>query len=436
MNPDLCELLANDGFLRCYLTDAAGSPVDEISCEEQGDREDISVQLPGGEQVTLQKVMISKQAFVVVEVEDDDTLCVSEPIPFCFFENVILCAPAGTEVVCSVTEFDCQACVNCLDGAFESLDINFAICQSIQIVADVVVEQEIGFCSPRDVIVPDRCSFTMPNQCPVVFPGQMIDLNVNSKGTPENECSTSPVSPTPAQLQEVACLSVTRVYDWIVQQSDFKRTIPAGDVEFTCSPCDIHLFVPADILCDRFLSGKVICGDIDPVEGAEVTFRAEPAIVDFTPDPVFTDEFGNFEVEAIVSAVTEPTDVVITAETMVDGQMVSTSLPTIVQCLADPCIIELFSTEQIFCDGFVDGRVRCDGRVIEGAVVTLESSDPAVTFEPNPVLTGSLGNYFAGVTVADGTPSTPVTITASATVEGQMISASVEVLVECDSTCP
>lgn len=84
----------------------------------------------------------------------------------------------------------------------------------------------------------------------------------------------------------------------------------------------------------------------------------------------------------------------------------------------------------------MDGRVRCDGRVIEGAVVTLESSDPAVTFDPNPVLTGSHGNYFAGVTVADETPPTLITITASTTVEGQMISASVEILVECDSPCP
>ncbi|MGP4070097.1 hypothetical protein [Halobacillus sp. B29] len=436
MNPDLCELLANNGFVRCYLTDAAGSPVDEISCEEQGNREDMSVQLPDGEQVILQRVTIRKQGYVVVEVEDEDTLCVSEPIPFCFFEFVILCAPAGTDVVCNVTDFDCQACVNCLDGAFESLDINFAICQSIQIVADVVVEQEIGFCSPRDVIIPDRCSFTMPNQCPVIFPGEILDLEDPSNETSEKESRTSTTSPAPAQLQEVACLSVTRVYDWIVQQSDFKRTIPAGDVEFNCSPCDIHLFVPADILCDRFLSGKVICGDIDPVEGAEVTFRAEGAMVEFMPDPVFTDEFGNFEVEAIVPAVTEPTDVVITAETMVDGQMVATSLPTIIQCLADPCIIELFSAEEIFCDGFVDGRVRCDGRVIEGAEVLLESDNLAVTFDPNPVLTGAHGNYFAGVTVADGTASTLVTITASTTVEGQMISASVEVLVECEDPCP
>ena len=103
--------------------------------------------------VTLQKVTIRKQGYVVVEVEDEDTLCVSEPIPFCFFEFAILCAPAGTEVVWSVTHFDCQACVNCLEGAFQSLDINFEICQSIQIVADVVVEQEIGFCLPEDVII-------------------------------------------------------------------------------------------------------------------------------------------------------------------------------------------------------------------------------------------------------------------------------------------
>ncbi|MCP3031937.1 hypothetical protein LF817_11330 [Halobacillus sp. A1] len=433
MNPDLCELLANAGFVRCYLTNAAGSPVDEITCEEQGNREDVSLQLPDGEPVTLQKITIGKQGYVVVEVGDEDTLCVSDPIPFCFNEHVILCAPAGTDVVCSVTDFDCQASVNCLDETFESLDIHFTVCQSIQTVAEAVIEQEVAFCVERDVIIPDRCSFTMPAQCPVIFPSEMTDLEVTSKRTSEKEYVTSPTS---TQLQEVACLSVTRVYDWIVQQSDFQRTIPAGNVEFSCSPCDIHVFVPAVIICDRFLSGKVICGDIDPIEGAEVTFRAEPAIVDFTPDSVITDEFGNFEVETSLPAVTEPTDVVITAETTVNGQEVSTSLPTIIQCLADPCIIELFAEEEIVCDGFVDGRVRCDGRVIEGAVVTLESDDPAVTFNPNPVITGSHGNYFSGVTVADGTPSSTVIITASTTVEGQMISDSVEVQVECDSPCP
>ncbi|MGP4075893.1 hypothetical protein [Halobacillus sp. K22] len=73
MNADLCELLANDGFLCCYLTDAAGSPVDKISCGEQGNREDISVQLPDGEH-TLQKVTIRNQGYVFVTLTTSTTV--------------------------------------------------------------------------------------------------------------------------------------------------------------------------------------------------------------------------------------------------------------------------------------------------------------------------------------------------------------------------
>ncbi|WP_406945453.1 hypothetical protein ACJA3J_02845 [Halobacillus sp. SY10] len=440
MNPDLCELLANDGFLRCYLTNMEGIPVDAPTCEElqqQGGRENIEVLLPGGEQAMLQIVRIKSEGYVVIEVGDEDSLCISDPIPFCFVETLILCAQDGTTVSCEVMEFECQPCVNCRDGEFESLDIQFNVCLSVQTEADVVIEVEAGFCQPREPITPPSCDFSVPNQCPPLFPLGREAQEVDKED--EEECNSDVVKPKTlarTRLQESACVSVAKVYDWVIQQKTLERTIDAADINFMCNPCEIHLFVPADIVCDRFLSGKVICGDVDEIEGAEVTFSAEPAIVDFVPDSVFTDDHGNFEVEAIIEAVTEPTPVVITATTVVNGEMIQTSLPTIVQCLTDPCIIELFAPEEIFCDGFVSGRVRCDGRVIEGVAVTLESSNPAiVTFDPNPVVTGSLGDYFAGVILEDETPPQTITITASATVEGQPISNSVDVFVECDRPC-
>ncbi|MYL72488.1 hypothetical protein GLW00_16700 [Halobacillus litoralis] len=440
MNPDLCELLANDGFLRCYLTNMEGIPVDAPTCEElqqQGGRENIEVLLPGGEQAMLQIVRIKSEGYVVVEVGDEDSLCISEPIPFCFVETLILCAPDGTTVSCEVMEFECQPCVNCRDGEFESLDIQFNVCLSVQTEADVVIEVEAGFCQPRAPITPPSCDFSIPNQCPPLFPLEREAQGIETEG--EEKCSSDLVKPKTlarTRLQESACVSVAKVYDWVIQQKTLERTVNAADINFMCSPCDVHLFVPAVILCDRLLTGKVVCGDVDEIEGAEVTFSAEPPIVDFEPDSVFTDEFGNFEVETIVTPVLEPTPVVITATTVVEGEIIQTSLPTTVQCLTDPCIIELFAEDEIFCEGFVSGRIRCDGRVVEGVPVTLESSNPAVvTFDPNPVVTCSLGNYFAGVILEDETPPQTITITASATVEGQLVSNSVDVFVECDRPC-
>jgi hypothetical protein len=191
----------------------------------------------------------------------------------------------------------------------------------------------------------------------------------------------------------------------------------------------INLFVEAFITCEDTIQGNVVWNDF-PIQGATVTFSAEPNIVIFSPMTTQTDQQGNFETTVIVPNGTPPTSITITATTTVNGQVLSTSLPTIVQC-QQACVIDLFEHEPITCDGFVDGRVFCGGTLIEGAVVTLTSSPNILIFDPNPTVTDDAGTFFSGVSVPSGTPSQTVIITATTIVNGQVLSDSINVVVDC-----
>ncbi|MGP4069441.1 hypothetical protein [Halobacillus sp. B29] len=430
MNPDICSLFSNDSVLVCYLTDELGETVESITCRESGSREDVTVTL-SGESVVLQRVSLINQGFVVVEISNDETTCITDPIPFCFVETLLLCAPDGTDIECKVTEFDCQACVNCQNGEFQSLDIFFDVCLSVQTVVDTVFELPISFCVPRKEIEQPPCTFKIPDQCSTIFSedtteGKQAQPKVNS------EILNLPApQPTPSQQQEVACVSATKVYDWVVSQNSFRITRNQADITFQCFPCEVDLFVPADIFCTNVISGRVVCATI-PIEGAEVTLSASPDLVLYDMNPVTTDENGYFDVNVEIPEDTEATDVTIMAEAIVRSVVASASTETVVECPEDPCGIDLFAPATITCDDFMDGRVRCNGRLIEGALVTFDSNAPGiVTFEPPQIETDSLGDYFTGVRITNGTAPQTVTLIASTTVEGQMVSDSVDVTVNC-----
>ncbi len=439
MHPDICNVLNNNGFVSCFLTDQQGNTIDPttpgaILCQEGlTPREDVRVTLPSGDQITLQKINVIKQGYIVIEVENPTVNCLSEPILFQSIETLILCAPEGTELRCNVTDFHCQATANCRDNIFTSLDIFLEICQDIKVVTNTVVEMNASFCAPRERIKPIRCHDPSPNSCSTIFPTNIFGQETTSSLTP-HEAKKQHINQdtVPKQLENM-CISVPKVYDWITHQQSLQISKTANEIIFNCSPCNLDLFVPSAIICERPLSGKVHCGGI-PIENALVSFSASPNIVSFNPNPSSTDANGNFTATATVPEGTPPTSVTITATTSINGQFLSTSLETIVECPADPCTIELFTQDAITCDGFLEGRVFCDDTVIEGALVQLTSSPAILQFDPNPTFTGSNGNYFSGITVVPGTPPQMVTITASTTVNKQTVSASIDVLVDCPSS--
>ena len=178
-NDDPCALLddGEDFFVSVVPTDSEGNviPLDDIECREVGTRRDVFVEELD---IELQLVRIKKQGFFVIElreVEDGPVVSVSEPVPFCIFENFLLCAPEGTDVVCHIFDFFGTGVVCCNNGSFLDLALTLTICQSIQVETDVKLEVEGRICRPReDIIAPivERVcpDIQFPPQCPEIFP--------------------------------------------------------------------------------------------------------------------------------------------------------------------------------------------------------------------------------------------------------------------------
>jgi hypothetical protein len=179
----VCDLGPNP-TLTCFLSDANGNPVDpaapgSIVCTEviqPGGRETRTVQLPNGETVQLQKVKVLKEGFVAVTATGNGMTCHTTGIQFVIVEKFFLCAPPGTTVHCTITDFECDASlINC--GAVASpspanpplLEIHVNMCQSIEMEADVKLEIIANFCMPRQELA-NACVVTQLPQCPAVFP--------------------------------------------------------------------------------------------------------------------------------------------------------------------------------------------------------------------------------------------------------------------------
>ncbi|SFJ75304.1 hypothetical protein SAMN04487936_10448 [Halobacillus dabanensis] len=91
-------------------------------------------------------------------------------------EQVLLCAPEGTDVDVTYTDLDCFVCTaTCVENGTEAdeLDVTVTVrlCQSIQSTFDVTLELVADFCQPRDILpIPPCPAPTIPPQCPVLFP--------------------------------------------------------------------------------------------------------------------------------------------------------------------------------------------------------------------------------------------------------------------------
>ena len=144
------------------------------------------------EEVTLQVVNIRKSFDVIVNAQlipelGGGTIEIGTAT-FSRCEQVILCAPEGTDINVSYTDLSCFVCsVNCDTGTTTEIDeLNVTLtvrrCQSIQSTHEVTIELEADFCQPRDMLpVPPCPTPTIPAQCPVIFPNGEPEPEISKK---------------------------------------------------------------------------------------------------------------------------------------------------------------------------------------------------------------------------------------------------------------
>ncbi len=176
------------------------------------DRED-QVFIIDGAEVTLQVVNIRKCFDVIVYAQLIPELGGGAieigTATFSRCEQVILCAPEGTDINVSYTDLNCFVCsVNCDTGTTTEIDelnvaITVRICQSIQSTHEVTIELEADFCQPRDMLpVPPCPTPTIPAQCPVVFPAVEPEISKKKKHVPSNKNSLGMMSTEPQSVEE------------------------------------------------------------------------------------------------------------------------------------------------------------------------------------------------------------------------------------------
>lgn len=164
----------------CAISPADINPIEIVGREDQ-------VFEMNGDVVTLQIVTIRKNFDVTLFVNLNQSLGGNrvevDTVTFTRCEQVILCAPEGTEVSVTYEDVSCFVChttcdpqstteVNELDAA-----VTVRICQSIQSTHPVTIEVIAEFCQPRDAIdLPPCPAPTIPLQCPVVFPTNSLPI--------------------------------------------------------------------------------------------------------------------------------------------------------------------------------------------------------------------------------------------------------------------
>lgn len=130
-----------------------------------------------GRSVTLQQITLQKKFLVTVFVTlANGTVLKSEEIHVSRNEQVILCAPRGTEIEVTYTNLDCFVAstgeIHRHDDklSFSDLRIVVTVCQSIQSTFPVTVEFLAEYCEPRDEIVTSCGTANRPRNCSGIFP--------------------------------------------------------------------------------------------------------------------------------------------------------------------------------------------------------------------------------------------------------------------------
>ncbi|GGJ76894.1 hypothetical protein GGR02_002988 [Anoxybacillus voinovskiensis] len=186
----ICDFFTSNGMnphdftIRCFLSDEDGNRIDPVVdndaliCQEiiqPNGRQPVTVTLPSGDEVTLQKVKVLVKGHVVVQIlnANGQVVCESNAIPFATAQTFILCAPEGTTLDCHISFFECDASLICTNN-FSQLDVSITLCLEVQMEAEVKIEVEARFCKPREEILEATLCPTdkFPPQCPEVFPSR------------------------------------------------------------------------------------------------------------------------------------------------------------------------------------------------------------------------------------------------------------------------
>ncbi|WP_163537035.1 hypothetical protein [Gracilibacillus sp. YIM 98692] len=158
----------------CTVAPAEDNPIEVLDREDQ-------VFVVDGAEVTLQIVNLRKNFEVTIFVDlvpelGGATVEVGT-VEFTRCEQVILCAPEGTDIDVTFTDLDCFVCTAACDPGttteVDELDVTVTVrlCQSIQSTFPVTLELVADFCQPRDILPFPPCPApTIPLQCPAVFP--------------------------------------------------------------------------------------------------------------------------------------------------------------------------------------------------------------------------------------------------------------------------
>lgn len=158
--------------------------IDSVMCDVEPAEEDPVMILErddrpfmiDGDPVVLQQVVIQKTFVVTVTVTLTNGNVITSEEEFTRCEQVILCAPEGTDIDVTFTDLDCFICTpgeaEISDGvlALCGLSLTVSVCQSIQSTFPVTVEFLAEFCEPRDILPTPCPEPTIPPQCPSIFP--------------------------------------------------------------------------------------------------------------------------------------------------------------------------------------------------------------------------------------------------------------------------
>lgn len=171
--PEDCYKKIKPYLNKCKKVTVSCTEIPKKRCCEILDVKPASTGDPQAKLITL-----SQQFFFYVTFYQD-----SKPIPDCcftvpisFINHIILCYPEGTDIHCEVTDLTCHAVVNAALEDTVMLDV--FICQEITVEAEVKLEVDATFCSPRKEI-PMEDVFckpsSIPEPCPGIYPPDQED---------------------------------------------------------------------------------------------------------------------------------------------------------------------------------------------------------------------------------------------------------------------
>jgi len=182
-NDDPCAVLEDPFNVEVLLTNEFGEPTKDVEVSEikqPHGRTPVEVTLPNGDTITLYKVKVLVKGFFTVEITDRmGHVCVSDAKPFATAQTFFLCAPKGTKLNGKVTTIDGEigdASLICVGGRFAQLDVSISFCLDVQMEAEVKIEVEGRFCTPRSELPINSCDTVhIPPQCPELFPAHQSD---------------------------------------------------------------------------------------------------------------------------------------------------------------------------------------------------------------------------------------------------------------------